>query len=189
MRSWAVFSGCKAALTAIEKPLSRSPALVSSRNPDGCVIPLAMMFKKTAMPFTFHVSLFTGFLSEARAKEEPPMTNAQLDGEPVWAQWRTRRRRSRAKLKALQLMTTRGVIRATHVELRPETTAHRISISSQEARPADNAVTHATASATGSDSRHTRRMPLIQRLRRVFEGMLHIQRRLLAELRWGPDKA
>lgn len=120
------------------------------------------------------------------------MTNTQLDGMPVWAQWRTRKRRARAKLKALQLMATSGVIRPIHVELRHATSAHRISTSShssQESSFSDNAVTHTAAPATGSDSRQEWRIPLIQRFRAVSEGMLRIQRRLLAELQWGPDKA
>ncbi len=116
------------------------------------------------------------------------MTNTQLDGMPVWAQWRTRKRRARAKLKALQLMAASGVIRPVHMELRHETARDRIAVSERVHRDHDTISCVPTNSRT-IDPCQEWSASVLQRFRTLSGGMLHIQRRLLADLQWGPDKA
>lgn len=116
------------------------------------------------------------------------MATTYLSGERVWSQWRTRKNRARAKLKALQLMTTSGVIRPVHMELRHETSRDRISASERVHRDHD-AIPYVSTNSSAIDPWQAWSASVLQRFRTLSGGMLHIQRRLLADLQWGPDKA
>lgn len=116
------------------------------------------------------------------------MAHTHLNEESIWLQWQTRRRLSRARLNALQLMATSGVIRPIHVECRYDTNADRMVVYSGMTHDPDNVHSHSTTSFRGLESWQAGSLPFAQRLRDISEGIFQIQRQLLADLQWRPDK-